>query len=479
VVYGESLTKPPRLSSPTRVWVLTVTSAALAMTFVDETGVGVALATIRRELHTTGATTHWVVNAYMLTMAALVAAGGRLSDRFGHRRVFLAGLAGFAAGSALSSAAPDSLFLILSRVLQGGGGALLVPTTLALLTDAFEPEQRGRAVGIYIGAASVFYVVGPLLAGLLTELVSWRALFWINLPAAAAVASITLRRVPAGSDGGDGERLDVAGLCALAAGLALVVSALMTGPSWGWGSPDTFALMAVGVVILIAFVRLERRNAHPLLDLELFVNRRFSAGTAIVFLVYFVYLGVVVFVPLFLQHEAGLGPLQASVGVVAGLGPIIVSAPLAGRLADRFGARRPAIASAGAAIASFSWLALSLDAHDLLSLIPCLILYAFSVPMLYTIAAAVTQNAVAEHQRGQASGIIATAAQAGAAFGVAVLGAIVVEISGAADYSTSGFQAAFLACAALGAVMAALATMLPDKDRAAAAVGRGAAGDES
>jgi EmrB/QacA subfamily drug resistance transporter len=447
--------------SRVRRWALVVTSAALAMTFVDETGVGVALATMRRALHTHGSDTHWFVNGYMLALAALVAVGGRLSDRFGHRRVFLAGLAGFAAGSALSSAAPDAGFLIGARVVEGAGAAMLVPTTLALLTDAFKPEERGRAVGIYIGVASVFYVIGPLMSGVLTQFVSWRALFWINLPASAAVALLTVSRLPDARSPTPGERIDFVGLVGLATALGLVVTAVMVAPSWGWDAAGTIGMLAAGAATLVVFVLAERASQQPLFDLELFADRRFSAATAIIFLVYFVYLGVVVLVPLFLQHEAAVGPVGAGSALVAALGPIVVAAPLAGRLADRFGPRRPAVASSLAAIASFAGLAVAVSAHDVIALVPALVLYAFSVPVLYTISAAASQNAVAEHQRGQASGMTATAAQAGAATGVAVLGAIVVEIAGARDYSTAGFRGAFIACAALGAVMAALARVLP------------------
>ena len=453
--------------SSTRRWALAVSSAALAMTFVDETGVGVALATMRRALHTRGSDTHWFVNGYMLALAALVAVGGRLSDRFGHRRVFLAGLAGFAVGSAMSSTAPDAGFLIAARVVEGAGAAMLVPTTLALLTDAFAPEERGRAVGIYIGVASLFYVIGPLTSGALTQFVSWRALFWVNLPACAGIALVTVVRLPHTRSRPGREPVDVAGLIGLALALGAIVSAAMVAPSWGWDAAGTLGLLAAGLATLVVFVLAERANPKPLFDLKLLAIRRFSAAAAIIFLVYFVYLGVVVFVPLFLQHEARARPFEAGAALVAALGPIVVAAPLAGRLADRFGPRRPAIASALASIASFTWLALALSAHDLIALVPALVLYAFSVPMLYTISAAASQNAAPERQRGQASGITATAAQAGAAVGVAVLGAIVVEIAGHRDYSTAGFRAAFLTCAALGAVMAALAWMLPAHGEAA------------
>jgi EmrB/QacA subfamily drug resistance transporter len=425
----------------------------------------VALATIRRALHTHGSDTHWFVNGYMLALAALVAAGGRLSDRFGHRRVFLAGLGGFAAGSALSSAAPDAGFLIGARVVEGAGAAMLVPTTLALLTDAFAPEERGRAVGIYIGVASVFYVIGPLMAGALTEFVSWRALFWVNLPAAAAVALITVSRLPDARSGTTAEPVDLPGLIGLATALGLIVTAVMVAPSWGWDAAGTLGMLASGLAVLVLFVLAERANQQPLVDLELFADRRFSAATAIVFFVYFVYFGVVVLVPLFLQHEVGVGPVAAGAALVAALGPIVVTAPLAGRVADRFGPRRPAVASGLAAVVSFAGLALALSARDLIALVPALALYAFSVPMLYTISAAASQNTVPEDQRGQASGIIATAAQAGAATGVAVLGAIVVGVAGPADYSTAGFRAAFFTCAALGAVMAVLAKMLPARSQ--------------
>ena len=309
------VSEPPTRS--VRRWALVVTSAALAMTFIDETGVGVALATMRRTLHAYGSEAHWFVNGYMLVLAAFVAAGGRSSDLFGHRRVFLAGLAGFAAGSALSSAAPDAGFLIGARMVQGAGAAMMVPTALGAAHRRLRARgARSRHRDLHRRRGSVSYVFGPIAAGALTQFISWRALFWVNLPIVVVIAIIATTRLPDVRPTTTALKFDWFGLLGLAGSLGALVTGVMVAPSWGWDSAGTLGLLVAGLLILVVFVLAERAIQQPLFDLALFADRRFSAAIAIGFLVYFVYLGIVVLVPLFLQHEVHLGPPPpAGVGV--------------------------------------------------------------------------------------------------------------------------------------------------------------------
>jgi EmrB/QacA subfamily drug resistance transporter len=457
------MTGPPT-SQPTtthRGWLLAAMSGALAMTFIDETGVGVALATIRHELHASRLEAHWVMNAYMLALAALVAVGGRLSDLFGRRRVFTTGLIAFGTGSLLCALAPDPLSLIGWRTAQGVGAALMIPTALTIVSQAYPPEQRGRAVGKYIGAASVFYVIGPLLAGALTQHVSWRWVFGINVPIAVAVwiiSSITVARDPRPVRR---ERFDMAGAVTNAVGLGALVTAIMQAPSWGWASLPVMALFVVAAALFAAFIGVERRQPMPLFDLAILRSGAFSGAVAIVFLVYVVYLGLVVYVPLFLQHEAGLRPFGAGLALMLALGPIIFVAPVNGRIVDHVGSRVPAIVTGAVAVAAFTWLAVAAPTRSLWLLVPALLLYGVSIPASYNSAVTVAQNVVTDEQRGQASGIITSAAQAGAPIGVAMVGAVVVAVSGSTDYTMAGFQAGFLACAATSALIVILAFTLP------------------
>ncbi|MBV6701906.1 MFS transporter [Kitasatospora aureofaciens] len=446
---------------PRRWWVLAAMSGALAMTFIDETGVGVALATIRRELHTSPTGVHWVMNAYMLTLAALVAASGRLADVFGRRRVFAVGLVVFGAGSLLSATAPGLPLLVAWRAVQGVGAALLIPTALTIVAGSFPPAERGRAVGTYIGAASVFYVVGPLVTGALTQEVGWRAVFWVNVPLACAVGVVAALAVAPDPPVRRRERLDVVGLLTDAAGLGALVVALMEGPALGWASPAVPALGAGAVLLLAVFVLAERRRTAPLFDLTLLRRGPLACAVGMVFLVYVVYLGLIVFVPLFLQHEAGLRPLAAGLALTLALGPIIAVAPVNGRIVDRSGARRPALVAALTALVSFAWLALAAPAHSFPLLLPALLLYGVSIPAVYNTAVTVAQNLAPDAQRGQVSGLLGSAAQAGAAIGVAVIGAVVVAVSGSADYTTAGFRAGFGLCAVLSLVLVPLALALP------------------
>jgi EmrB/QacA subfamily drug resistance transporter len=444
-----------------RGWVLAAMSGALAMTFIDETGVGVALATIRRELHASRLEVHWVMNAYMLTLAIFVAAGGRLSDVFGRRRVFTAGLLVFGCGSLLSALAPDAGWLIGFRAAQGCGAAMLIPTALAIVSQSYPPEQRGRAVGAYIGAASVFYVIGPLLAGALTQHFSWRWIFGINVPIAVAVWIICVITVEKDAPITRRERFDIAGLATSAAGLGALVVAIMQGPTWGWTSPPVALLVVAAAILFGAFVFVEGRRTAPLFDLAILRNPAFSGAVAIVFVVYVVYLGLVVYVPLFLQHEAGLRPFGAGLALMLALGPIIFVAPVNGRIVDHAGPRWPTLVVGLVAVAAFVWLAAAMSTNSLPLLVPALLLYGVSIPAAYNSAATAAQNVVTDENRGQASGLITSAAQAGAPIGVAMVGAVVVAVSGSHDYTRAGFQAGFLACATTSALIAGLAFTLP------------------
>jgi EmrB/QacA subfamily drug resistance transporter len=457
------------ISSARRSWVLVAMSGALAMTFVDETGVGVVLDTIQRDLGASATAAHWVMNAYLLALAALVGLGGRLSDLFGHRRVFLVGLGAFSVASALSGAAPGEGALIAARALQGAGAALLIPTTVPILTDVFPPLERPRAIGLYIGGGSVFYLVGPLLAGVLTDAVGWRLVFWINLPLALAVATLTLRAVPpdprvdraaARAAPAPRPRVDLAGAATLALGLGALVGALMAAPDWGWGAPGTIAMLALAPVALVAFVLVESRQRAPLFDVALLRAPVFAAAVAVVFLVYVAYMGLVVFGPLLLQRDAGMSAAQAGLALVLAFGPIAVTAPLAGRLVTRIGPRIPAVAGAGLGVACFAWLAVAAGEGTFAAIAPALPLFGLSIPITYSTAVAIAQNAAPEDARGEASGWVVTAAQAGAAVGVALLGALLLGISPGSGYATAGFRAVFVACAAAAAVILVLALPL-------------------
>jgi MFS family permease len=242
-------------------------TCSLSMIFIDQTIVSVALPTIQRDVNTSSVEAQWIINAYLLALAALVAAGGRAGDIFGRRRTWIIGTVLFAGFSALCGAADSEGWLIASRVGQGVGGALMMPATMALVVTAFPPEDRGKAIGILVGVASVFLSVGPLLGGIFTEGVSWRWVFFVNLPVAALTLLLARRSTPESRD----ERvssLDPVGFVTVAVGLTALVLALMEGHQWGCGSPATLALLVGSAVLLAAFTAFELRHGQPLVDLR-------------------------------------------------------------------------------------------------------------------------------------------------------------------------------------------------------------------
>ena len=247
-----------------RWWTLGAMCFALFMIMLDNTVVNVALPSIQRDLHTSISQLEWVVNGYTLSFAVLLATGGRLGDIYGRRRMFIAGVVIFALTSATAGLATSPDLLIASRVLQGIGAALMMPATLSIVTDAFPADERGKAIGTWAGVSALALSVGPLLGGFLAESVSWRAIFFINLPVAAVAVVAALFAVRESRDETVERRIDYLGVATLTAGLTAVVVALIEGNSWGWSSPAVIGLLAGGAVMLAAFVVVERRVRAPM-----------------------------------------------------------------------------------------------------------------------------------------------------------------------------------------------------------------------
>jgi MFS family permease len=261
-------------SDARRWWILAAMTGTLSMILLDQTVVSVALPTIQRDLDTTQTELQWVVNAYLLSLAALVAVGGRLADMFNRVGVLIAGIVLFVGSSAACGLAQSETFLIAARVLQGVGAALMIPPTGAIVINTFAPAERGKAMGIYAGISMIFLSLGPLVGGLFTEYVSWRWVFWVNLPVGALTIAMILRTRPEGRVP-PGQRLDVPGLLTLVPGLAAIVLPLMQSSTWGWGSAVTILLLAGGVLLVAAFIALETRVPSPLVQLRLFLTRNF------------------------------------------------------------------------------------------------------------------------------------------------------------------------------------------------------------
>jgi EmrB/QacA subfamily drug resistance transporter len=281
------------------------------MTLLDGTVVNVALRTIGEDLDASLAELQWITNGYLLSMSALILLGGSLGDRYGRRRIFLVGTVWFALASLLCGLAPSALVLILARILQGIGAAMLTPGSLAMIQGAFEPGSRALAIGSWSGLGSVSAAIGPFVGGALVEYASWRWIFLINLPVAAATVLIAQRSVPETRDPSAPGRVDLVGAATAALGLGGITYALIQ-----WGEPDAVWAGVLGVVTVTAFLLVERRGKNPMMPLGLFADRTFSAANSMTFLVYAA-LGAVLFFLVFqLQTVGGYGALGAGLATL-------------------------------------------------------------------------------------------------------------------------------------------------------------------
>ncbi len=304
--------------------------------FLDATVVNVALPAIGDDLDTGLSGLQWVLDGYLLTLGALMLLGGSLGDLFGRRRMFVAGLAAFSVASALCGLAPSTGFLVAARILQGVGGALLVPGSLAILSASFRPDDRSEAVGAWSGLAGVTTALGPFAGGWLVDTVSWRLVFLVNLPLAALAAALALRYVPESRDPAAPRRPDLAGAALATVGLGGVVYALIerTGPG-------VAAAAIVGVAALVAFPLVERRKAQPLLPLAIFRSRQFVGANLTTLAVYAALSGALFFVALDLQLVLGYSALEAGAAMLPITLVLLVLSARAGRVAQRTGPRLP------------------------------------------------------------------------------------------------------------------------------------------
>lgn len=330
-----------RYDEPAGRWVLVVTVLGSGMAILDATVVGIALPAIARDLGAGTAALQWTVNGYTLTLASLILLAGSLGDRFGRRRVFTLGVAWFAVASLLCGLAPGPGTLVAARMLQGVGGALLTPGSLAILQASFHPDDRSRAIGAWAGLGGVLGAAAPLLGGWLLEVAGWRLIFLVNLPVAAAVLAAARRHVPESADPAAARRLDVPGTVLGTAGLAALTWGLTAWPERGPGHRVVAASLAAAVACLAAFVVVERRSRHPLVPPGLFASRALSGTNVVTLLVYAALTGIFFFLAVTLQVVTGWSPLAAGLATLPATLLMLVLSPRSGVLADRIGPRIP------------------------------------------------------------------------------------------------------------------------------------------
>ncbi|HWE58023.1 MAG TPA: MFS transporter [Acidimicrobiales bacterium] len=320
-------------------WVIAAAVLGSGIATLDATVVGIALPAIGRDYHTGVAALQWVVTGYSLTLAAFLLLGGSLGDRLGRKRIFQFGVIWFAVASAACGVAPDQTTLIVARVIQGIGGALLTPASLAILQSSFAPDERPRAIGAWSALGGVANAAGPLIGGYLIAIGTWRWVFFINLPIAALVITMTARHVPETRDPEATSRTDVRGVVLAVVALAALVYGLIEGPAQGWGRPAVLAALIVAVIAFPAFFVAESRREAPMLPLGLFADRQFSAANAVTFVVYAALGGALFLLPVVLQISAGYRPLTSGLALLPVTVIMLLFSARSGRLAARIGPR--------------------------------------------------------------------------------------------------------------------------------------------
>ncbi len=419
-----------RLTDETRKWwVLGAMSVTLFMVLFDESVVGVAVDTIRLDLGMTELAGHWVVNAYLLVLAAFVAVGGKAADMFGYRRVFVTGSIIFAGASLWCALAPTGTMLIAARGVQGFGAAIVFPLSLALVMIVFPPAQRGMAIGVLGLVGTTGLALGPLTGGLLIEFLDWRWIFTVNVIAAVVITALVLVVWREPPREGSGPPFDVPGLITLVLALAALVFAVMQGGEWGWTSPITILLFLVAAASACAFWFIERARDAPLIEVELFRSARFSAFNAGVFMAQFSKSTVLVFLPLYLQQELGYSAIEAGLALLPGLALNVAFALPGGRLVDRVGPTEPLLLGLGVLVIAHVALAALVDVDNYWALLLPLLIWGPAVVFSFQGALTGVANSVPVEQQGQASGISNEAQMLGGAIGIAVMSAL--QTSGA------------------------------------------------
>jgi EmrB/QacA subfamily drug resistance transporter len=406
---------------------------AMAMVMIDFTIVSISVTTIQRDLHLSATAAQWTVTAYALSTAAFIALGGRLGDIIGHKRIVAIGIVLFAGASTVCGLTPDTgaaePWLITCRVLQGIGGALLIPSTTVLVLNSFPPEERGKGLAVFFIVAGLFTAVGPIAGSYLTQYWTWRAIFWINVP--VALLSLTEFAFIKLKDVKHPARIDWIGAALLVAGMGFLVLGLQESNAWGWDSIATIGSIVLGLVILALFVAFERRAQNPLISIQAFIeNRPFAVDNVLTLFLFFTWLAVFFFGSIYFQVSVGQEPTQAGFSILTMFYSFFIASRIGGGMFDKVGAKHP-VTLGLAAITVGLWLwgsELSELSHSatLAGMLVTGAGFGLAMSALNTDAL----NRAPAEIRGEASGIIQTFRNFGSALGVAILGTIVLGALG-------------------------------------------------
>jgi EmrB/QacA subfamily drug resistance transporter len=408
---------------PNRGWTLVIVSLGLFMVVLDNLVVNVALPSIHRDLGASIQSLEWTVNAYVLAYAVLLLTGAALGDRFGRKRMFIAGIALFTLSSAAAALAPSTGLLIAARASQGIGAAIVTPLTLTLIADAFPPERRGIALGVWSGISGTAVALGPLVGGAVIQAASWHWIFWINVPIGIALIPLAASRLV--ESHGPAQRLDLTGLALASSGLFGIVFGLVQSQSQGWTDPAVMTGLIAGVALVIAFIAYERRAREPMLPLGFFAKRSFAVTNVVSLAMYFGMFGSIFFLSQFLQNVLGNTALQAGVKLLVWTGATMLSAPLAGFFSERYGSRLFMVAGLALQGIALAWLALLAGVHiGYASMVGPFVLAGSGMGLVFAPSASAVLASVRSDQAGQASGATNAIRELGGTLGIAVLATV-------------------------------------------------------
>ncbi len=452
-----------------RIWTLVIVSLGLFMTVLDNLVVNVALPSIHRDLGASIQTLEWTVNAYVLAYAVLLLTGAALGDRLGRKRMFMVGIAVFTVGSAAAALSPTIGFLIAARALQGVGAALVTPLTLTLLAEAFPPDQRGLALGVWSAISGIGVAAGPLVGGFLTQAASWHLIFWVNVPIGLALIPLAGARLV--ESRGPVKHLDLPGLVLVSTGLFGLVFGLVRSQSLGWGSTEVVISLAAGAALVVAFIVQELRTDEPMLPMEFFANRGFAVTNAVSLAMYFGMFGSIFFLSQFLQNVLHNTPLQAGVKLLVWTGAVMVVAPVAGFMSERYGSRWFMIAGLSLQAIALGWMAsVAGVGESYASLVIPFALAGSGMALVFAPSANAVLASVRTSQTGQASGATNAIRELGGVLGIAVLATVFTSHGSylSPQAYVNGLVPALWVGAVVLAAGALIAVVLPFSTRASA-----------
>ncbi|MFN8163527.1 MAG: MFS transporter [Solirubrobacterales bacterium] len=400
---------------------------AVSMTFIDQTIVAIAIPTLQKDLSLSTTGVQWIINGYLLALSALFAFGGRLADIAGHRRMVVIGVIVFATASALCGATPtgsaSEAWLIVFRIIQGAGAALMFPAALAIVLDAFPVRERGRALAIFFAIAGGLTSIGPIAGGYLTEW-TWRAIFWVNVPVAIIALILTSMSKP--SNEKHPAPLDYRGTALVSGGMGLAVLGLQQSAVWGWGSATTWICIAAGLALLAAFVVFELRVANPLLRIRVFEDRAFAVDNIVLFLLMIPFVPLFFFASMYAQVSLGESASETGLYLLIFFAGFATASQYGGKILDRVGARPSVVLGCAVAAVGFGLWAHSLPDLSVSSQWYYIVIAGAGVGLVLSPANTDALNRVPRSRYGEATGITQTVRNFGSSLGLAVLGSILI-----------------------------------------------------